>query len=75
MDADPEESRMKKVNKELETLCKRCRVPFLHTYRILLHKNKPIRSLYALNDDGLHLNFEVTRRLRRFLCNAVTHLQ
>ena len=75
MDVDPEESRMKKVNKEFEALCKRRRVPFLHTYRIFLHKNKPIRSVYAVNDDGLHLNFEGTRWLRRFLCNAVTHLQ
>ena len=72
---DPTESRMKTVNKELEALCKRRKVPFLHTYRIFLYKNKPIRSLFAVNDGGLHLNFEGTRRLRRFLCNAVLHLK
>ena len=72
---DPEETRMKEINKELEALCKKRRVSFLHTYRIFLYKNKPIRSLFAVNDDGLHLNFEGTRRLRRFLCNAVLHLK
>ena len=72
---DPEEIRMKEMNKELEALCKRRKIPFLHTYGIFLYKNKPIRSLFAVNDGGLHLNFEGTRRLRRFLCNAVLHLK
>ena len=51
---DPEEKRMKKVNQELERLCKQRKVPFLHTYRIFLHKNEPIRSLFAIRDNGLH---------------------
>ena len=75
LDTDPKESRMKDVNRELEKLCKLRRVPFLHTYRIFLYKNKPIRSLFAVNDDGLHLNFEGSRRLHRFLSNAVFHLK
>ena len=72
---DPEETRMKEINKELEALCKKRKVSFLHTYRIFLYKSKPIRSLFAVNGDGLHLNFEGTHRLRRFLCNAVLHLK
>ena len=62
---DPEETRMKEINRDLEALCKKRKVSFLHTYRIFLYKNKPIRSLFSVNDDGLHLNFEGTRRLRR----------
>ena len=27
-------------------------IQFLHTFRIFLHKNKPIRSYFALNDGG-----------------------
>ena len=64
MKVDPEEPRMKKVNK-------RHTLPFLHTYMIFLHKNKPIRSLYAVNDDGIHLNFEGTRRLRCLRCRVL----
>ena len=47
LETDSNESRMKDVNKELEKLCKLRKVPFLHTYRILLYKNKPIPSLFC----------------------------
>ena len=45
---------MKKVNQELERLCKERKVPFLHTCRLFLYKNKPIRSLFAVRDNDLH---------------------
>lgn len=46
---DPTESRVKEVNRELKSLCARRRILFLHTFRIFLHKNKPIRSLFAVS--------------------------
>lgn len=48
LDIDPLESRMKLVNKELKCLCLRRNIPFLHTYRIFLNNNKPIRSFVVL---------------------------
>ena len=64
---NPKERRVKDMNKELKFLCKRRKFQFLHMYRIFLHGNKPIRSYYAVNDQGLHLNLEGTRKLRSFL--------
>ena len=75
LQTDPTESRVKSVNQELKELCKRRHIQFLHTFRIFLHKNKPIRSYFAVNDGGLHLNSEGTRRLRLFFINAVSHLK
>ena len=72
---DLTESRVKKMNAELKLMCKRRHLQFLHTYRICLHKNKPISSYFAVNDKGLHLNLEGQRRLRRFLVNTVAHLK
>lgn len=72
---DPTESRVKEFNKELQLLCKRRKLQFLHTYRIFLHNNKPIRSYFAVKDGGLHLNSEGTRKLRLFFINTVAHLK
>ena len=72
---DPFEQRVKDMNKELKKMCTRRHLQFLHTFRIFLHNNKPIRSYYAVNDRGLHLNLEGVRRLRRFFVNTVAHLQ
>ena len=38
------------MNKELKLLCKRRNLQLLHTFRIFLHNNKPIRSYFAIND-------------------------
>ena len=72
---DPKERRVKDMNKELKLLCKRRKLQFLHTYRIFLHGNSQIRSYYAVNDQGLHLNLEGTRILRRFFISTVAHLK
>ena len=56
-------------------MCERRNLQFLHTYRIFLYKNKPIRSYYAVNDKGLHLNLEGIRKLRRFFVSTVAHLK
>ena len=63
------------MNKELKLLCKRRKLQFLHTYRIFPHGNNPIRSYYAVNDQGLHLNLEGTRKLRRCFISTVAHLK
>lgn len=72
---DPSESRVKEFNKELKQMSKRRKLQFLHTYRVFLHENKPIRSYFAVNDGGLHLNAEGTRKLRLFFINTVAHLK
>ena len=75
MQDDPTERRVKNMNKELKLLCKRRNLQFLHTFRIFLHNNKLIRSYFAVNDQGLHLNLEGTRKLRRFFISTVAHLK
>ena len=75
LQSDPKENRVKSFNKELELLCKRHKLTFLHTYRIFMHNNYPIRSYFAICDNGLHLNTEGTRKLKLFLCNTVSHLK
>ena len=72
---DPFEQRVKDMNKKLKKMSTRGHLQFLHTFRIFLHNNKPIRSYYAVNDRGLHLNLEGVRRLRSFFVNTVAHLQ
>lgn len=72
---DPSERRVKDINLELKSLCKRRKLQFLHTYRIFLSNNRPIRSLFAVNDGGLHLNLEGIRKLRHFFINTVAHLK
>ena len=66
--------RVKLVNKGLVKLSKDRRVRLLHTYRPFLKNCMPIRELFAINDQGLHLNTEGTRRLRQFFINSVAHL-
>lgn len=72
--SDKAETRLKAVNKELEKLCTRRKVQFLKTFRIFLKNGKPIRSLFAIKDGGLHLNLEGSRMLRKFFINTVAHL-
>ena len=66
--------RCKVVDKELENLCIKRKVQFLKTFRIFLKAGKPIRSLFAIKDQGLHLNLEGSRRLRQFFINTISHL-
>lgn len=72
---DPTESRVKQVNKELKAMCLRRKLQYLHTYRIFLHNNHPVRSLFAVKDGGLHLNAEGSRKLRQFFINTTAHLK
>ena len=66
--------RVKLVNTKLKPLCRERNVQFLHTFRPFLKNCQPIRELYAVNDQGLHLNLEGVRRLRQFFINSVAHL-
>ena len=66
--------KVKHVNNKLGKLCKDRRVQYLHTFRPFTKARVPLRELYAINDQGLHLNTEGTRRLRQFFINAVAHL-
>ena len=62
------------VNKGLVKLSKDRRVRLLHTYRPFLKNRLPIRELFAINDQGLHLNTEGTRRLRQVFIGSVAQL-
>ncbi|MCG8075262.1 MAG: SGNH/GDSL hydrolase family protein [Candidatus Thiodiazotropha taylori] len=66
--------KVKLVNNRLKLLCKDRRVEFLHTFRPFIKGGVPLRELFAINDQGLHLNTEGTRRLRQFFINSVAHL-
>lgn len=67
-------AKVKQVNKLLEGLCKERNCQFIHSFRPFFKFGKPIRSLFAVKDKGLHLNLEGTRLLRRFFINTVSHL-
>ena len=67
---DPSETRVRKLNRELKSMCLR----FYILSDFFLHCNKPIRSLYAVKDGGLHLNTEGCRKLRAFFINTIAHL-
>ena len=62
------------INNKLKALCKDRRVQYLHTFKPFYKGRIPLRELYAVNDRGLHLNTEGTRRLRQFYINSVAHL-
>ena len=66
--------KVKHVNNKLKQLCKDRKVQYLHTFRPFTKADVPLRELYAVNDQGLHLNTEGTRRLRQFFINTVAHL-
>lgn len=66
--------KIKLVNTRLKAMCKQRNVQFLHTYRRFLNNCQPRRELFAIKDQGLHLNLEGTRQLRLFFINAVAHL-
>ena len=42
---------------------------FLAYLSDIFTQNKPIQSLFAVSDNGLHLNFEGSSRLSRFFHN------
>ena len=64
--ADEPADKVKAVNKGLVHLCKERKVRLLHTFNPFIRFGKPRRELFAINDQGLHLNIEGTRRLRQF---------
>ena len=66
--------RVKNVNKGLVQLSKDRKVRHLHTYRPFLKYCLQKREMFAIDDQGLHLNTEGTRRLRQFFINSVAHL-
>ena len=62
------------INQGLSTLCFCRGIKFLKTYRSFLFKGIPRRELFAVNDGGLHLNFEGTRRFRQSLISFLHSL-
>lgn len=66
--------KVKLVNNKLKQLCKDRHVQYLHTFRPFVKNNQPVRELFAIKDQGLHLNLEGTRRLRQFFINTIAHL-
>lgn len=66
--------KVKLVNSKLKQLCMQRKVQFLHTFRPFIRNCEPRRELFAIKDQGLHLNLDGTRRLRQFFINTVAHL-
>ena len=71
---NPRDDKVKHLNNKLEKLCRDRKVQYIHTFRPFTKGLAPLRELYAVNDQGLHLNTEGTRRLRQFFINTVAHL-
>jgi lysophospholipase L1-like esterase len=59
-------AKVKQINKLLEGQCKERNCQFIHSCRPFFKFGKPVHSLFAVKDKGLHLNLEGTRLLRRF---------
>ena len=74
VDFDLTGSKIKGINKEIEALCKRRHLHFISSYRRFFAYGLPIRSMFAIRDGGLHLNFEETRQLRHCFINTISHL-
>ena len=66
--------KVKRVNVLLEGICKDRNVKYLKSFRPFIKNNQPRRELFAVKDGGLHLNLEVTRRLRQFFINCIIHM-
>jgi lysophospholipase L1-like esterase len=63
------------VNNQLMKLCRERGILFLHSYKPFCCKGEPKRHLFAVNDGGLHLNYEGTRVLTQYLRKAIGHLK
>jgi hypothetical protein len=68
-------NRVKKLNNKLVLLCKSRKVSFIRTFKPFLKCGIPRRKYYAIQDCGLHLNLEGTRRLKEFFINTIAHLK
>ena len=60
-------------------LCKIClssqyNVHFIRSYKRFFNKALPVRSLYAIKDDGLHLNEVGQYELRTCFQHAINHM-
>ena len=67
--------KVKLVNNRLKQFCKQRNVKYLHTFKPFIKKNcQPLRELFAVQDQGLHLNLEGIKRLRFFFIHTVAHL-
>lgn len=66
--------KVKLVNNRLKQLCKQRNIKYLHTFKPFIKHCQPLRELFAVRDQGLHLNLEGIRRLRFFFINSVAHL-
>lgn len=66
--------KVKLVNNRLKQLCKQRNVKYLHTFKPFIKHCQSLRELFAVRDQGLHLNLEGIKRLRFFFINTVAHL-
>ena len=62
------------INNRLEAFCNTNNLVFVRSFRRFLRNGKPIASLYAKRDGGLHLSYEGTKQLRQCIINTITHL-
>jgi lysophospholipase L1-like esterase len=64
----------KSINLLICKICSQYNVHFIPSYKIFFNKAIPVRSLYAINDGGLHLNEAGQYELRRCFQHAINHM-
>ena len=60
------------VNMDLQRLCEKYKIHFIHAYRYFMKFGKPLVELFACRD-GLHLNREGTKQLGSYFKRRVAH--
>lgn len=58
----------------MKSLVKLLNISVIQAFKPFVYKRLPIREFFAINDGGLHLNFEGSKRLEKFFRGTVKHL-
>ena len=66
--------KFKSINLLLCKICSQYNVHFIRSYKRFFNKALPVRSLYAIKDDGLHLSEVGQYELRRCFQHAISHM-
>jgi hypothetical protein len=73
VDFEKNHEKFLKVNYDLNELCNKYKVNFIHSYRYFMKSGKPLVELFAYKDGGLHLNYEGSRQLGIYFKTRVAH--
>lgn len=62
------------INRQLLSVCSKYNIIFIKSYKRFLVRGRPIRSLFAFKDGGLHLNEAGLYELRRCFQHVISHI-